>query len=241
METKYSRTVLIGDIHGCLVELKELLGKLHYNPTNDRIICLGDLNDRGPDSVGVIRYCRENNFECVMGNHEYKFLKWFRSQGSRSDVYDRKDYYRQLSDEDIDYVAKMPTYIDLDDVVIVHAGLKPGVPVNRQSKDDLMYLRYTDEHRKFISLRKISKLGLEKSGAIFWTDFGPFGKNIVYGHNVNSYEHIRIDKYPDGTACYGIDTGCCFGGLLTALVWETKEVIQVKAKEVYYQSDFSIE
>jgi hypothetical protein len=51
---------------------------------------------------------------------------------------------------------------------------------------------------------------------------------------------VRIDRYDNGTACYGIDGGCCFGGKLNALILETKEIVSVQAKQVYYKSDFSI-
>src|SRR5271154_3617738 len=150
------RTIFIGDIHGCLDEFEEILKKLQYDWQKDRVILLGDLIDRGPDSVGVVKKAREMNLECLMGNHEHKFIKWFRSQGSRVDVYDRRDYYSKLSDQDIQYIVNMPTYIELDDVIVVHAGLKPGISLSSQTKDDLLYLRYTDSDRKFISLKKIN-------------------------------------------------------------------------------------
>jgi bis(5'-nucleosyl)-tetraphosphatase (symmetrical) len=238
METK--RTIFVGDVHGSIDEFNELLRKLHYDPKTDRLILVGDLLDRGPDSVGVVRKAREMKLECLMGNHEHKYIKWFRSQGTRTDVYDRKDYYGQLSDQDIVYIHDMPLYIELDNVIAVHAGLKPGIALSSQTKDDLMYLRYTDADRKFISLKKINKLGKEATGAKFWTEFGPFGKNVVYGHNVHSLTDIRIDQYEDGTACYGIDTGCCFNGRLSALIWETKELVQVQAKREYYKSSFDV-
>lgn len=236
MEIK--RTILVGDIHGCLDEFEHLLDKLSYNPTYDRLILLGDLIDRGPDSAGVVRAARLMNLECVKGNHEFKFLKWHKSVGTRTDVYDKKDFYDVLNEEDINYIYQMPTYIKLDDVVVVHAGLKPGIAISNQSKDDLMYLRYTDDQRRFISLKKIHKIGVEAAGAHFWTEFGPFETNVVYGHHVHSMEDISIIKYDNGTACYGIDTGCCFGGRLTALIWETKEIVQVKAKKEYIKKGF---
>src|SRR5512143_2009338 len=96
METK--RTIFVSDVHGCLVELKQLQAKLNYNPDEDRMILLGDLIDRGPDSAGVVRYARETKLECIMGNHEHKFIKWFRSQGTRVDVYDKRAFYADLSD-----------------------------------------------------------------------------------------------------------------------------------------------
>src|SRR5208282_120539 len=156
-------TIIVGDIHGCIVEFNELLKKVSYNPQEDRLILLGDLIDRGPESLAVLEKARKMDVECVMGNHEHKFVKWYRSQGSRVDVYDRRDYYSKMSDEDVQYIVNMPTYIELEDVIIVHAGLKPGILLSNQTKDDLMYLRYTDSDRRFISLKKINKLGKEET------------------------------------------------------------------------------
>lgn len=235
-----SRLIFVGDIHGCIDEFNELLRKIKYDPKEDRLILLGDLLDRGPDSVAVVKKARMMNLECVMGNHDYKFMKWYRSQGSRADVYDTKDHYSQLSDEDIQYIANMPTYIELDDVIAVHAGLKPGVLLSEQKKDDMMYLRYTTSDRKFVSLRTINKMGKEESGAIFWTQFWYGPKSVVYGHNVHSQDAPLIEERIPGVVCYGLDTGCCFGGKLTALIWETKEIVQVQAKKVYYQSSFEV-
>src|SRR5277367_5709113 len=127
METK--RTIIVGDIHGCIDEFKDLLKKISYDESKDRLILLGDLIDRGPDSVAVVRLAREMDLECVMGNHEHKFVKWFRSQGSRVDVYDRRDYYDRLDDQDVNYIMNMPTYIELNNIIIVHAGVKPGIPL----------------------------------------------------------------------------------------------------------------
>lgn len=229
------RTIIFGDIHGCLDEFNDLIKKVSYDSEKDRLILAGDLVDRGPDSLGVIRKAREMKLECVRGNHEEKFLKWFRSHNSRVDVYDKKDYYTKMSDEDIQYISNMPTYLELEDVVIVHAGLKPGIRISEQSKDDLLYLRYTDSDRKFISIKKVAKLGKEETGARFWTEFGPFNKKyIIYGHKV--WDEPRIDKFDDGSMCIGIDTGCCFGGKLTAFILESHEFISVSAKQIYFNS-----
>jgi bis(5'-nucleosyl)-tetraphosphatase (symmetrical) len=238
MEIK--RTIIVGDIHGCIDEFEELLRVLSYDKRSDRLILLGDLIDRGPDSLGVVQKARKMGLECVMGNHEYKFLKWWKSSGSQADVYDRKDFYTRFTDEDVNYIFRMPTYIKLDGAVIVHAGLKPGIPVSAQSKDDLMYLRYTDSEKRFISLKKVAKIGKEAAGAHFWTEFWYGPDSVVYGHNVHSMTDPLIEEVIPGVTCYGLDTGCCFGGKLTALVWETKEIVQVQAKRTYYQSKFAI-
>jgi bis(5'-nucleosyl)-tetraphosphatase (symmetrical) len=235
MEIK--RTILIGDIHGCLDEFDEMLKTLSYHPDKDRVILLGDLIDRGPDSVGVVRRARELNLESVMGNHEYKFLKWFRDS---KQIYDTQSYYSQLINEDINYIANMSTYIKLNNIIAVHAGLKPGIAISDQRKDDLLYLRYTDANRNFISLKKILKLGKRESGAMFWTEFWKGPESVVYGHNVHSLENPLIEEVAPGVTCYGLDTGCCFGGRLTALILDTKEIVQVQSKKTYYQSKFDL-
>lgn len=234
------RTVIVGDIHGCIDEFDELLKTISYNKEDTRLILLGDLIDRGPDSVGVVRKARELDVECVMGNHEFKFLKWYKSSGTNIDVFDKFKHYTEFDDDDVNYIFRMSKYIQIENTVIVHAGLKPGIALSAQSEDDLFYLRYTDENRKFISLKKIAKIGKEAAGAHFWTEFWKGPESIVYGHNVHSVENPLIEETVPGTLCYGIDTGCCFGGKLTSLVLESKEIIQIPAKQVYYKSEFTI-
>lgn len=234
---KINRTILIGDIHGCIEEFDELLKLMDYNPSSDRLILLGDLVDRGPDSVGVLRKVRQMKIECVRGNHDNKILKWannnkqhYQSPGAQ--------YYQQLNDDDIEFIFKMPVYIKLDNVIAVHAGLKPYIPVEKQKPDDLMHLRYKDSNGKFVSLRTIWKVGKEAADAHFWTERWGGPESVVYGHNVGSLDEPLIEEYQPGVKCYGLDTGCCFGGHLSALVLETKEIFKVKAKEVYFKSGF---
>jgi len=236
------RNIIVSDIHGCIEEFDELIKTLQYDKNNDRIILLGDLIDRGPDSVGVVRRATEMDLECVMGNHEAKFLRWFRNRGSRRDVHEPKPHYTQFSDQDINYIGRMYPYIKIPEhnVIVVHGGLRANIKVEDQKKDDLYYLRYVDKDAKFISLRKISELGIAASGAHFWTEFWTGPESIVYGHNVHSYTDPLIQEVAPGVSCYGLDTGCCFGGRLTALILETKEIVQVQAKKIYYQSDFDI-
>ncbi len=227
------RTLVIGDIHGCLEEFEELLKKVQYNKVTDRLILVGDLIDRGPDSVGVVRKAREMDLECTMGNHEYKFLRWYKG----TNHYSAYDHYEKLSDEDVTYINNMPYFIRVNEnLAIVHAGAKPGPPIERQHKDDLLYLRFTDKDRKFISIKAIAKQGPEALGAIFWTKFWYGPESIIYGHHVHSEMDPLIEEVVPGVKCYGIDTGCCFGGRLTCLIVETGEIVQVQAKEIYYKS-----
>jgi bis(5'-nucleosyl)-tetraphosphatase (symmetrical) len=236
------KTIAIGDIHGTIDEFKELLNLVDHKSPHVRVILAGDLIDRGPASVECVALARELDLTCVLGNHDLKFLKWWKNVGSRQDVYGKQPHYTQFSQEDINYIARMPLFIKMEhlNAVVIHAGLRTGVPLEKQTKDDLCYLRYTDKDDKFVSLKKINAVGSkEAAGAIFWTERGPFGfDTVVYGHQV--WETPRIDRYDDGTKCVGVDTGCCFGGSLTAYCIETQELVQVKAKRTYYQSSFAI-
>jgi bis(5'-nucleosyl)-tetraphosphatase (symmetrical) len=235
------KTVVIGDIHACLTEFKELLELVDYKSPHVRVILLGDLIDRGPASVECVQLARTLNLLCVKGNHEKKLLKWFHSQNTKVNVYSGKDYYSRFTDEDINYISNMSPYIKISELntVIVHAGLRPGISLENQKEDDLYYIRYMDKDDKFVSLRKINSLGSKvAAGAHFWTEGGPFNFDVVYGHNV--WETPRIDTFSDGSRCIGIDTGCVFGDALTAYTIETKEFTQVKAKKEYYKSNFKI-
>lgn len=234
MEIK-SRTIVIGDIHGCLDEFNDLLDKVGYDSKSDRLILLGDLIDRGPKSVEMVQTARSMGLECLMGNHEFAFLKWLKSN---KQVYDEKKHYTEFSDEDIDYIFKMPIYIKIDNTILVHAGLRPNKEIENQKKDDCLYLRYTDMNGHFISLHKVIKHGAEAVGAHFWTEFWKGPESVVYGHNVHSYYDPKIVEVAPGVTCYGIDTGCCFGGMLTAFILETKEIVQVPARQTYYKPEY---
>jgi len=226
------RTIVIGDVHGCLEELEELLKTVQFKFGIDRLIIVGDLIDRGPDSVGVVRRCRQLDAEVTMGNHEWKFLKWWK--GNKH--YDAHKHYKELNDDDVAYINRMPYHLKLtDSLYVVHAGVKPGIPIEKQKRDDLLYLRYTDSDRHFISMHKVAKG--QAPEAIFWTEFWKGPESIIYGHNVHGIEDPRIVEVDTGVKCYGIDTGCCFGGRLTAMIVETGEFVQVQAKKVYYKSD----
>jgi diadenosine tetraphosphatase ApaH/serine/threonine PP2A family protein phosphatase len=227
------RTILAADIHGCLEEFKELLKILSYNPGSDRLILLGDLIDRGPESLGVVRMARSLKLESVMGNHDEKLLKWLKNEKR-----DNNHYYSSFNEEDINYISRMPYYIKLNDnTVAVHAGLRTAIPLEKQTNEDMSHMRYISKDGKFVSLNSVRKLGKEAAGAYFWTERYYLPYNVVYGHHVHSNDYPLIEEVTPGVFCYGLDTGCVFGGKLTAMILETKEIIQVPAKKIYYQSN----
>ena len=204
------KTIVIGDVHGCLDELQKLLSLTNYSK-NDRVIFVGDLIDRGPSSVEVIKFCIENNFESVLGNHEFKFLKWLKKNTIPPE---NKQHYKWLTKKEIDYIQSLPLYIKANNNLIVHAGINPFIPFEKQKESEELFL-----------IRH-----LDKAKEVFWTSKYSEHYNIIYGHQVHSFLSPLIEVTDKGAKCYGIDTGCCFGGRLTALVLETSEIFQVNSK-----------
>ena len=231
------KTWVVGDLHGCYDEYKEMLELLDYKSPNVRIILAGDQIDRGPNSLGCIRLSRELNIECVLANHEQKYLKWLNNKNTSNNYVKKQPHYEQFSSDDIEYIRRMPLYIKLPEfnTVIVHAGVKKHIPIEKQTVDDLCYTRFLDEHNRFLSMRKIYKAGsLEAAKGHFWTEHGPFGFNVIYGHMV--FDEPRIDVFPNGEKCIGLDCGVVFGNKLCAYSPTTDEFVFVKAKQTYYRS-----
>ena len=244
-KSKIERTVVVGDPHGTSQELKDLLDLVDYKSPHVRVIICGDAIDRGPDSIGTVKLIRESGVEMIQGNHELKLLKWIRrTDAKKEDVLFRQPHYAQFSQDDIDWMSNLPYYIKVpeQDTIVVHAGVKPYLPIERQSREDLCYLRYTDKNGKFVSMRKIHEAGDSPSAAnaIFWSARGPFQYGrILYGHQV--WDDVRIDRFDDGSECIGIDTGVVFGQSLSAYILETRNIVQVKAKRVYYEPGYKIQ
>jgi hypothetical protein len=227
------RTIIVGDVHGCSRELGELLD-LVAPTSDDRLLFVGDLVARGPDSHGVIGIVREVGGKSVLGNHEARLLEVRHAQlrgetqpavGVRYEA-----LYRDLSDSDWALLDALPLFIDLPDhdARIVHAGVVPGKPFREQDAWTLTNIRSVAPDGS-----ASSEAGAESWGATYR------GKpHIVFGHDARR----RLQIYPWAT---GIDTGCVYGGSLTALVLPQGEtvpfpeqrrelLVSVRAREAYY-------
>jgi hypothetical protein len=226
------RTIIFGDVHGCSRELGELLGLL--GPTSDdQLLFVGDLIARGPDSRGVVAIVREVGGKSVLGNHEARVLdvRRARLRDSSEPLAPRYEaLFRELGDADWGMLDALPLFIDLPehDARIVHAGVVPGKPFREQDAWTLTNIR-SIAHDGSAS----SESGAESWGATYR------GKpHIVFGHDARR----RLQIYPWAT---GIDTGCVYGGSLTALVLPQGEpvpfpekrrelLVSVRAREAYY-------
>jgi calcineurin-like phosphoesterase family protein len=199
-----ARSLIIGDVHGCLDELTRLLQLLERSAA-DRVFFVGDLVARGPDTEGVLALCRSIGARSVRGNHEARLLAAHRafSGGKRRRV--SSAHYpllKRLSGADWEYLEALPLWIDLPehDVRIVHAGLEPSRPFDAQDEWTLTNVRSIDSEG-----RASDKCDFEHWAAAYGE-----GPHIVYGHN----SRLGLQLHPNAT---GIDTGCVYGGRLTAL------------------------
>lgn len=238
------QTVIVGDVHGCIDELNELLRTIEYNPNNTRLIFLGDILDRGIDSIGCVRKVRELNAECVQCNHGDKHIRYRRHEITKN-LTGKKNPMRPMSivdaaahkaltNDDIDWMRRCPLTINIkDNWYALHAGLEPALPFDKQLPNWIIRCRYVNEKGRALSLNQDRS---KPAGSKYWADVWNGPENIVFGHCV--FEEPQVFKNKNNT-CIGIDTGAVYGGYLTALVFETMEFIKIKSKQVYYNGDFS--
>lgn len=205
-----TRTIFIGDVHGCLTELEAMIERLAPTAA-DRVILLGDLINRGPDSAGVVKFVERRGYECLMGNHDYEFV----SNPGRNPA--TSALAKQLGPARMDWMRGRPLYIEDDRFIAVHAGLQPGRRLSRSAPGILMNIRTWDG----VGIR------LSDPDNPPWYDFYRGARPVFYGHWARRGLNLREKTY-------GLDSGCVYGRSLSAYVLETEELIQIKAARTYY-------
>ncbi|HET7538041.1 MAG TPA: metallophosphoesterase [Candidatus Didemnitutus sp.] len=216
------RLIAIGDIHGCHKEFEDLLDKLDLRK-DDRVVLLGDLVNRGPDSYKVIQLAREHATLSLLGNHELRLINYRKTDDpSHLKKYDY-DTLEQLNGKCWDYLEAMPLTYEDDDlgVVLVHAGFLPDRPWQKQPARIVTRIQVVDKDGE---PRKRS----EAPGGTHWSELWSGPPFVVYGHTPRP--EVARTKW-----ALGIDTGCAMGGNLTAYVLPEKRIVQVRAREKYYQ------
>ena len=235
----------IGDVHGCLSELVTLLGALGYeierdeqgraidaaHPEGRRAIFLGDLIDRGPDVVGVLRLAMgmvsAGHALAVPGNHEAKLVKAL--QGKKVTVSHGLDgTLAQLAGESEEFRKQVETFcydlvshlvLDEGRLVVAHAGLKEQYH-GRASGRVRAFALYGD------TTGETDEFGLPVRYP--WANDYRGKAVVLYGHTpVPSVEWVN------NTAC--LDTGCVFGGALSAMRYPEREVVSVPAEQIWYE------
>lgn len=203
-----ARTIWIGDVHGCAAELEELLARIAPSSA-DRVVFVGDLVARGPDTRRVLAIARELGAASVRGNHEQRLL--VARQAIRDGVRSprvgpsHQKLLRELNETEWAQLESMPLHLEFPahDVLTVHAGVQPGVPLEKQQPWTLLHIR------------SLTNLGApsERYSPRSWADVYRSGPHVVFGHNAQA----GLSLYGQAT---GLDSACVYGGRLSALVLE---------------------
>ncbi len=237
---------VIGDVHGCRSELETLLSQLGYgivrddagrpvdavHPDGRQVVFVGDLVDRGPDTPGVLRLAMgmvdTDHAMCVPGNHEHKLVRALRGADVKIS-HGLETTLAQLADETPAFRQQVQDFCDalvahrvLDDgrLVVAHAGLKEEYQ-GRASGRVRSFALYGD------STGETDEFGLPIRYP--WANDYRGKAMVLYGHTPTP-----TPEWVNNTLC--LDTGCVFGGHLTALRYPEKEIVSVPAERVWYES-----
>jgi protein phosphatase len=234
---------IIGDVHGCLDECLQLLRMLGYTvagsreapevtaPEGRRAIFIGDLVDRGPDSPGVLRLAMAMTANgtalCVPGNHDVKLMKKLRgrdvkvSHGLAETLQQLETEPEEFRRAAADWVYSLVSHLMLDDgkLVVAHAGMKEKLQGRASAlvRDFALYGETTGETDEY---------GLPVR--YDWASDYRGQAMVVYGHTP-----VPEAEWVNRTLC--VDTGCVFGGKLTALRYPERELVSVPAARTYYE------
>jgi hypothetical protein len=214
-----ARTLIVGDVHGCLDELKALLAKVGFERGRDRLVSVGDLLGKGPSGAEVVRYFRKRGHLAVRGNHDERVIAWHRGDDARplSKVHSRDA--ARLSARDWAWLEARPLVLPLDElgVLVVHGGLVPGTPLEQQVPRTVLNLR---------SFRADGSPSNRIDDGEPWAKAWPGPELVVFGHDA-----VRgLQRWP---FAIGLDTGCVYGGALTGLLLPEHRFVSVRARRPY--------
>ena len=233
---------IVGDVHGCLVELLELLAELGYGvkrrregfavtpPRGRTLVFAGDLVDRGPAAPGVLRLAmdmtRAGTALCVAGNRDVELVRALKgratlvSRGMARTLEQLAPQSREFRDEVIRFLRGLPSHLLLDAgrLAIAHAGLKEALQGHSTAAARAFAL-----HGELTGEKDPSGLPISKNWA---RDYR--GKALV----VHGHTPVTAPRWLNNTV--NIDTGCVYGGHLTALRYPERKTFSIAAKAIYY-------
>lgn len=215
--TNGNRTIIIGDVHGCLDELNALIMKVNYRPENDSLYFLGDIINRGPFSKNTYLRVKELNAVSLLGNHELHVVSCLASDESSDLVTRMKQEFGNSFREFADDIAKWPAFVETEDFILVHAGLVPGKQPAESEDWMLTSIRTWDGAGK----------DLNNPHHPPWFDFYKDPKLVVFAHWAALGGVVRENVI-------GLDTGCVYGRHLSALLLPAKKIVTVSARRVYH-------
>lgn len=235
---------IVGDIQGCVYELDQLLKVVHFDPHNDELWCLGDLINRGPESLATLRLWKEVGGKAVIGNHEVYALmvaagQWPRKQDTLDALFAAPD-----SEELLRLLQQLPVLVHLTatsgvhDVWLVHAGLNPcwkdlDQIANALNSGPYSTARLEHPDLKFATrvrccTRDGQRSDFDRAPADCPPPFQPWDR-FYQGSALVVHGHWAFRGYYRGPRTLGLDSGCVYGGPLTAWCQEEDRIVQISA------------
>ncbi len=221
---------IIGDVHGCVKELEELLEKIYQKSTNTTVILVGDLVNKGPKSVETIQLVRSKGLYSIRGNHD-QFVLCARNRCGKFEgvkvLPEALSWVDDCLDEsDVSFLSELPYTISIPsfNAIVVHAGIVPGLPLSLQPHQAMISMR---------SLLRVQKgtdfgewIASSNRDGCPWVDEWKGPGRIFFGHDAK--RGLQKTRH-----AIGLDTGCCYGKKLTAILLPNEEFVSVDAKETY--------
>eukprot|EP01134_Creolimax_fragrantissima_P003395 CFRG3395T1 len=230
LETLKDRDIIVvGDIHGCFDELQSLLSKCEYSPSTHLVINVGDMVNKGPKSVEVLNWFydnRDNGVYTVRGNHDDSMLLTMQqseTEGAASaNIKPHYDYIKEIKPEVRSWALDIPYTIAIGDLLIVHAGLVPKEPLEQQTPFDMTRMRVVRklDDESYEPLQRVS------DGAVQWATTWPGPQLVIFGHDAKK----QLQEEP---FALGLDTGCCYGKMLTCAIFKTPNIAELPREDWY--------
>jgi protein phosphatase len=231
---------IIGDVHGCHDELMDLVERLGYvlpsfgqgvihHPKGRMMVFVGDLVDRGPNVPGVLRFVmravREGAALCVPGNHDWKLarslagLNLSTESGLATSIAQLLQEPESFHEEVRRFIEMLPSHLVLAHgrLVVAHAGLNEK------------YHGRTCSAIYGLCLHGETTMDADETGQalrVDWAQRYRGAADVVYGHTPNINPEWR-------NRTFNVDTGCVFGGMLSAMRWPERELVSVQARRLY--------
>lgn len=219
--TGSARMLIVGDIHGCAEEFDALLNKVRFRHGTDCLVLVGDLVNKGYDSIGVVQRAIKYRAHCVLGNHDAALIAEYdriREGEVDPNAPERQsDPLTQLAAkfprECYEYLLSLPHILKIPqfNVLVVHAGLNPKMALDDQNLWELLHMRRILPNGRIIDFQV---------GGDLWATKWQGPQTIVFGHDART----GLQQHP---FAIGLDSGCCYGGELSGYLLPQREIVAV--------------
>lgn len=191
---------------------------MRYAPKKDCLIFVGDLVNKGPASCEIIDFALKHGALAVLGNHDDAALNAYNELIRNNTSPNNFPWVAEMSQVQAGYLASLPFSLSIPElkIIIVHAGLVPGVSLEKQNLTDLYKMRYL--RRKWTTIEALEVWDEE---CLQWADVWNGPQHVIFGHD--AVRGLQTKKYATG-----LDAGCVYGGRLAACLIPAGKLLQMK-------------